>query len=73
MENQNELLRYYKLVLNCLIRLIQMSTMIKENLIMKKIQYAEEENVCDIDVYAHFASNECRLIREYLKQILEFY
>ena len=69
---QREILRFYKLVLNCLIRLIQMSTLIRENLIMKKINYAEQ-NVCDVDVYAHFMGNECRLVREYLKKVLEFY
>ena len=63
-------LKHYMLTLNCLIRLIQMTTLIRENIIMKRLVY-EELGGCDVDVYAHYLGNECRLIREYLKTILE--
>jgi hypothetical protein len=65
-----ETLHYYKLILNCLIRLIQTTALIRENLVMKRINY-DEADVCDIDIYSHYISNECRLVREYLKKILE--
>jgi hypothetical protein len=69
-KTRQEILKYHKLVLNCLIRLIQVSTLIRDNLVMKRINY-DEVNVCDIDIYSHYMSNECRLVREYLKKILE--
>ena len=69
-KTRREFLKYHKLVLNCLIRLIQVSTLIRDNLVMKRINY-DEVNVCDIDIYSHYMSNECRLVREYLKKILE--
>jgi len=67
---KSETLHYYKLILNCLIRLIQTTALIRENLVMKRINY-DGADVCDIDIYSHYISNECRLVREYLKKILE--
>ena len=70
----SQILSHYKLVLNCLMRLIQMGSFMRDTLMMKKIIYDQNSNenkVCDVDIYSHFISNECCLIREYLKNILE--
>jgi hypothetical protein len=56
--------KYYILMLNCLIRLIQITTFIRECLTMKQIAYK-------IDIYSHAIEHECRLFREYLKEILK--
>ena len=54
----------YTLMLNCLIRLLQISKLIRENLTMK-------QKVFSIDIYSHVVEHECRLLREYLKEILK--
>ena len=51
-------------MLNCLIRLIQITTFIRECLTMKQKAY-------NIDIYSHAIEHECRLFREYLKEILK--
>lgn len=68
--NSSFKLRKYKLILNCLIRLIQMSCLIRDNITMKQIRFDKNEKVVDVDIYAHFIANNVNLIREYLLEIL---
>jgi hypothetical protein len=82
-ENNNELsfvsndsfkLKKYKLILKCLIRLIQVGLLIRDTLITKQVRFEKNSNtnqVIDVDVYAHFISNNVCLIREYLVEILK--
>lgn len=68
--NRNLKLKFYKLILNCLVRLIQLCSLVRDSVIMKQVNY-QNENVTDIDIYSHFISNECKLVKEYLKEIIQ--
>lgn len=66
-------LKKYKLILNCLIRLIQVASMIRDDILMKQFRYNKtlnENQIVDVDLYAHFISSNINLIREYLLEIL---
>lgn len=67
--SKNNKQKFYKLILKCLIKLIQLCVYIRETIIMKQIRF-ENENLTECDLYGHFVSNECNLIREYLKEII---
>lgn len=67
---KNNKQKYYKLILKCLIRLIQLCYYIRESIIIKQIRF-ESDNLTECDLYSHFVSKECNLIKEYLKEIIE--
>lgn len=74
--NANPKLKYNKLILNCLVRVIQACYLIRDSLIMKQIRFdkdsmVQNQAIVDVDIYAHYISNEFKLIREYLKQIID--
>ena len=54
--------KYYCLTLNCLIRILQLASLVRDSLTFKQIQY-------QIDIYSHMLSHETDLIFEYLKEI----
>ena len=54
--------KYYCLTLNCLIRLLQLASLVRDSLTFKQIQY-------QTDFYSHMLSHETDLIVEYLKEI----
>jgi hypothetical protein len=68
-------LKFFRLILNCLIRLIQVSSLIRDDLITKQTRTIQSENgstkLLYLDLYSHYICNECKLIKEYLKQIFE--
>ncbi|CAF1039066.1 unnamed protein product [Brachionus calyciflorus] len=67
---RNLKLKFYKLVLNCLVRLIQLSCLVRDSIVMKQIRY-QSTSLTDCDIYSHFVANECKLIKEYLKEIIQ--
>ncbi len=72
-DNSSFKLKKYKLILNCLIRLIQVSCLIRDDITLKQIRFDTNSclnNVVDVDIYCHFISNNINLIREYLLEIL---
>lgn len=68
--SKNNKQKFFKLILKCLIKLIQLCVYIRETIIMKQIRF-EKENLTECDLYGHFLSNECNLIKEYLKEIIQ--
>ena len=64
MNKKKTISNYYVLMLNCLIRLIQVATFVRQCLTMKQREYT-------IDMYSHAVEHECRLFREYLKEVLK--
>jgi hypothetical protein len=63
--------KYFKLIINCAIKLVRLCFLVKENLIMKQINYDSNFMTTDVDIYAHYLLNECNLIYEYLKRTLD--
>jgi hypothetical protein len=64
--------KYLKLMIKCLIHLMQISFRIRDDLITKTISYPKDFNsnkTVDIDIYSNYIQNEFHLINDYLKQI----
>ena len=64
--------KFHKLIMKCLIHLMQICFRIRDDLITKNISYPKDFNsnkVIDVDMYSNYIQNECRLLNDYLKQI----
>lgn len=62
-----------KNILKSLMRIVQLCSMMRDNLMMKHIKYTKGFNVngvVDIDIYSHFITNEFKLITRYLRETL---
>lgn len=64
LSNKRLILRLYVLMLNCLVRVVQLALVIREYLTFKSSNY-------QIDTFSHILAHECNLLREYLKEILK--
>jgi hypothetical protein len=64
--------KYFRLIINSVIRMIRLCSIVKESLMMKQISYDLNFMATDVDIYAHYLLKECNLINEYLKAILEY-
>lgn len=72
-KKSNTKLKCFKLILICLMRLVQVGVIVRENFVMKLVRYEKgfnENGAVDVDIYSHFIFNQQKLIFNNLKQII---
>ena len=73
-ETQNELskLKCFKLMLNCLIQMIKIAAVMRDNLTMKLFNHVSPEanKPTDLDVFAHQIAQQCKLVKDFVMEII---
>ena len=69
--NEMRKLKCFKLMLNCLIQLIKIAVVMRDNLTIKLFKYESPEanKPTDSDIFAHQIAQQCKLIKDFLMEI----